>query len=265
MELLTKLLGSINGKSERQEPRTKSKIEWIDKATFMVGGHKITMDYEHGGSKRKSGQSDFTMMKSRSFLDQYLAHEGEDFKHILELGVYQGGSFVFLNEVFQPARIAAIELSQVPIPALDRYINEQDGRAKLYYGTSQDDEDRLNDIVKHYFDEELDLVVDDASHFYAQTKASFRATFPKLRPNGLYIIEDWSWSFFDGYQEPEHPWAAHASLANLAIDLMEELALGNGLAEFTVSEHMIKIRRTQQVGQPVFSKQNRRGREYNLI
>jgi hypothetical protein len=137
-------------------------LTWVDGATFSVGGHKITMDYEYGGSKRESGQSDFTMMKSRTFLDQYLAHEGEEFKHILELGVYQGGSFVFLNEIFRPESISGIELSEVPIPALDKYISEQQGRANLYYGTSQDNEVRLAEIIESDFDGRLDLVVDDA-------------------------------------------------------------------------------------------------------
>ncbi|MDR6587383.1 class I SAM-dependent methyltransferase [Agrobacterium tumefaciens] len=244
---------------------SRPKLTWVDGATFSVGGHKITMDYEYGGSKRASGQSDFTMMKSRSFLDQYLAHVEEDFKHILELGVYQGGSFVFLNEVFQPERISGIELSEVPIPALDKYISERQGRANLYYGTSQDNESRLAEIIEHDFGGRLDLVVDDASHFYNQTKVSFRAAFQKLRPGGLYIIEDWSWSFFDDYQAPDHPWSEHHSLANLSIDLMEEMALGSMIAEVIVSPHMIKIRRSGEKSAPVFVKENRRGREYKLI
>jgi len=245
--------------------KSRSKVTWHDKATFSVGGHRITMDYEYGGSKRKSARSDFTMMKSRSFLDQYLKHEGEDFKRIFELGVYQGGSFVFLNEVFKPRKIAAVELSEVPIPALDTYIEAQQGRAKLYYGTSQDNEAKLAEIVEADFGGELDLVVDDASHFYDQTKASFRTLFPKLRPGGLYIIEDWSWSFFDSYQAPDHPWAEHHSLANLAIDLMEEMALAKMIESFEVSPHMIKIRRSTKPSQPVFQKTSRRGREYNLM
>ncbi|UXT48823.1 class I SAM-dependent methyltransferase [Agrobacterium tumefaciens] len=245
--------------------KSKSKVTWHDRATFSVGGHRITMDYEYGGSKRKSQQSDFTMMKSRSFLDQYLVHEGEDFKRILELGVYQGGSFVFLNEVFKPRKITAVELSEVPIPALDTYIEAQKGRAKLYYGTSQDDEAKLAEIVETDFGGELDLVVDDASHFYDQTKASFRTLFPKLRPGGLYIIEDWSWSFFDSYQASDHPWAEHGSLANLAIDLMEEMALSTSMESFEVSPHMIKVRRSKKPSSAVFQKSSRRGREYSVI
>jgi len=38
----------------------------------------------------------------------------------------------------------------------------------------------------------IDLVVDDASHQFAATLASFEMLFPRLRPGGLYVIEDWS-------------------------------------------------------------------------
>ena len=217
------------------QPRPSAEMEWLDHGTFSVGGHKITMDYEYGGSKRKSAESDFTMMKSKSFLAQYLQHQGEDFSRILELGVYQGGSFVFLDQVFAPSRISAVELSAVPILALDSYVAGSNGRAKVHYGTSQDDVGRLTQIIDTDFGGQLDLVVDDASHFYDQTKASFKVAFPKLRPGGLYIIEDWSWSFFGDYQAPDHPWASRHSLPNLAIDLMEEMALCGTIEDFTVA------------------------------
>jgi predicted O-methyltransferase YrrM len=249
----------------RFAPQRGAKIEWLDKATFTVGGHKITMNYEYGGSKRKSEQADFTMMKSRTFLTQYLQHQGEDFRRILELGVYQGGSFVFLDQVFNPDRISAVELSTVPIPALDTYVKERRGRAHVHYGTSQDDVQRLSEIIENDFGGQLDLVVDDASHFYDQTKASFKVAFPRLRPGGLYIIEDWSWSFFKDYQSPDHPWAEHHSLANLAIDLMEEMALGDTMSDVTVSPHMIKIRRSEAKGAEIFQSTARRGRNYQLI
>ncbi|GAC1040836.1 class I SAM-dependent methyltransferase [Rhizobium sp. No.120] len=243
----------------------RAKLEWLDDATFAIGGNKITLNYEHGGSKRKSTQSDFTMMKSRSFLTQYLQHEGEDFRRILELGVYQGGSFVFLDQVFRPDKISAVELSEVPIPALDAYVQKRNGRASVHYGTSQDDAKRLAEIVERDFGGQLDLVVDDASHFYDQTKESFKVAFPRLRPEGLYIIEDWSWSFFKDYQSPDHPWAGHHSLANLAIDLMEEMALGDTMGEVTISPHMIKVRRSKARGAEIFKTTSRRGRQYQLI
>ena len=40
---------------------------------------------------------------------------------------------------------------------------------------------------------EVDVVIDDATHASPHQQAAFRAFFPKLRPGGLYIIEDLRW------------------------------------------------------------------------
>ena len=51
---------------------------------------------------------------------------------------------------------------------------------------------RLAEIVDEAFgDEPLDLVVDDCSHRYKPSRASFNELFPRLRPGGVYVIEDW--------------------------------------------------------------------------
>ena len=35
-------------------------------------------------------------------------------------------------------------------------------------------------------------MIDDASHLLAESRSSFESLFPRLRPGGLYIIEDWN-------------------------------------------------------------------------
>jgi hypothetical protein len=49
-------------------------------------------------------------------------------------------------------------------------------------------------VDDHLAGRPLDLVVDDASHLVGPTRASFNTLFPRLRPGGFYIIEDWSWA-----------------------------------------------------------------------
>ena len=202
------------------------------------------------------------MMKTRGFLDHYLEHTGESFAHILEIGVYQGGSYVFLDQLFKPRKLTAVELVTQPIPALDAYVAREPDRTKLHYGVSQDDEAALGTIIDTDLGGTIDLVVDDASHFYDQTKASFRVAFPKLRAQGLYIIEDWSWSFQAPYQEPDHPWREVHSLANLVVDLMEEMELRHLIEEIKISPHMIKIRKSSAPTTAVFTSSARRGRAY---
>jgi hypothetical protein len=77
-------------------------------------------------------------------------------------------------------------------------------RLKTYWGIDQGDRAALCEIVGREFDGPIDLVIDDASHVYGPTRASFETLFPYLRQGGLYIIEDWQWSY------SEHPPASLA-------------------------------------------------------
>ena len=61
------------------------------------------------------------------------------------------------------------------------------------YGVDQGDEATLLALLdRHLGPEPLDLVVDDASHYLTPTLTSFHVLFPRLRPGGLFVIEDWS-------------------------------------------------------------------------
>ncbi len=246
----------------------RNPLKWIDATSFEVGGNRITMDYAHGGSKRASVNNNFTIMKSREFLTHYLELVGGNYKKVLELGVYQGGSFVFLDGILRPDKISAIEISDVPIPALDGYVAKNKGRAIVHYCTSQDDVAALQRIVADDFNGELDLVVDDASHFYEPSRVSFQTLFPKLRPGGMYIIEDWTWSFQAQFQGEDAPWTKQNSLANLVIDLMEEMAVAPLIENIEICSPLIKIRRSsEKLRGPatVLTQTARRGREIGLL
>lgn len=242
-----------------------ARLNWKTDSEFEIGGYTMTMDYAHGGSKLKSEDHKFLLMKSKNFLNHYTSLVPAKCKKILELGVYQGGSFVFLDQLLKPERISAVELSATPIPALDRYVSTNAGRARLYYGTSQDDVERLREIVSQDFHGQLDLVVDDASHFYEQTKTSFTTLFPLVRPGGLYIIEDWCWSFQDDFQDQNHPWHPVTSPVNLVVDLLEDMTRSNLIADVHVTRELLKIRRTNAAQGKVFVTQGRRGRTYNPL
>jgi predicted O-methyltransferase YrrM len=133
------------------------------------------------------------IMKSRPLLERYLALLAElRPSRIVELGVHAGGSTALINEVARPERLIAIEIDPEPPPGLVRSLEEEQDRAvRLCCGVDQSDRPRLDAIVAEHLDGSLDLVIDDASHRYLPTLASFEALFPLLRPGGLYVIEDW--------------------------------------------------------------------------
>lgn len=94
-------------------------------------------------------------------------------------------------------------------------------RIRTYWKTNQADKARLRTIVETEFDGPLDLVIDDASHLYRQTRASFEALFPLFVPGGLYIIEDWAWDHWREFSSPDHPWTGEEPLTRLVVELIE--------------------------------------------
>ena len=92
----------------------------------------------------------------------------------------------------------------------------------VHFGTSQCDNEMLKQIVQGELADELDLVVDDASHTYEETRASFEFLFPLLSPGGIYVVEDWSWAHHPDYQSPDAPFSQRRALSNL---LFEQIML----------------------------------------
>jgi predicted O-methyltransferase YrrM len=138
----------------------------------------------------------FSIVKDPTGIETYLEmverFQGENF---VELGISFGGSVALTALVAPPRKLAAVDLKTDRVEALDELIAERGlgERVRLHYGVDQADRDRLAAILDEEFgDEPLGLVIDDASHHLDETRASFETLFPRLRPGGLFVIEDWN-------------------------------------------------------------------------
>lgn len=144
---------------------------------------------------------DFLVLKTPGMVDRMaqLADELRP-KTVFELGIFTGGSVVLYSELFAPSRLIAIDIAPETMPNLGHYVRRRHDRAiSLHLGVNQADRPRLAEIcARDLAGEPLDLVIDDASHFLFETRESFRELFPRLRPGGAYIIEDWGWSHWPG-------------------------------------------------------------------
>ena len=115
--------------------------------------------------------------------------------NMVELGVDQGGSTSYFLKLYQPRRLLAVELSESPLPKLNDFLAEHDPekRVSLVCGVDQADLVAIPQLVDKLFQGyDLDVVIDDASHVLDTTTQSFEMLFPRLRPGGIYVIEDWS-------------------------------------------------------------------------
>jgi hypothetical protein len=225
---------------------------------------------------RPSTSDAFTIAKNEPYLRVYedLASTFSP-RSILELGIFQGGSYVLLDKLFKPRRMSAVEISPQPVAPLLRYVADKDGRF-VHFSTSQSDRETLKRIVQNELADELDLVADDASHTYEQTKASFEVLFPLLQPGGIYVIEDWSWAHAPGYQAPAAPFSKRHALSNLLFEQIMLLGSTSLISEIRVWRFMYLIRKAESAirgrdmapsgeGASIFDQILSRDRKWSLI
>lgn len=111
--------------------------------------------------------------------------------NLLEVGLLHGASSIFWHQLFQPSRMVCVDLFG-PKLTLEKYRNEWClGVIRPHYGVDQADKRALTEILDREFDGPIDFMIDDASHLYGPTRATFETVFPRMRPGGVYVIEDW--------------------------------------------------------------------------
>lgn len=185
------------------------------------------------------GENCFGFHKGRLLVEEYL-----DFfrsfpidrpRHLLELGLFDGGSVPFWFELLKPDKHVGIDLQdREDSPYFRAYVEERNlsERIETHWRTNQADPVRVGEICEAAFGPEcLDLVIDDASHFYEETRASFEILFPRLRAGGLYIIEDWAWFHWRGIEEG---WREKRPLTHLIHELSEAIGSSRSVIDTMV-------------------------------
>lgn len=171
-------------------------LEWRNDREFSVAGVKFECA-PLGDYSGKTTSERFLLLKDRGSIEQYATvFRGEQPKNILEFGIFQGGSPALFALWFEAQKFVGIDIAE-PIPAFDEFCRTHPvgNRISTYYRTSQDDRPKVEDIVRREFgNAPIDLIIDDASHYYEYTRATFEIAFPLLRPGGTYVIEDWGWA-----------------------------------------------------------------------
>ncbi len=201
-------------------------IEWrADRAVL----HDLTFRLEHVRSDAwDGGDQHFRFYKVKHLVDQYAAffkrHPDFTPQHVFELGIYHGGSVAFWHELLAPSRLVAIDiLDREDSAYFTQWVQSRSlqGRVKTQWRTDQTDKAELRRLVNRELAGRLDLVIDDASHLYSQTKTTFETLFPYCKPGSFYIIEDWAWDHWAGFGDPAHAWAGEQRLTQLVIELVE--------------------------------------------
>jgi len=204
----------------------KKKVVWEEENILSVNNIRFYIMQSLLDKQRVESTCDqFFLYKPAWLVKKYMKIlDAIPTKNVMEIGILKGGSSAFYHAYCNPEKLVAIEYQDQPVAALQEYIKKKKclNKLKPYYGVNQADE-RVKDILKDEFpNRDIDVVVDDASHMYEETKRSFNMIFPYIRKGGMYIIEDWSWAHapHDLWQKADGKWSDKPALTNLIFEII---------------------------------------------
>ena len=97
---------------------------------------------------------------------------------LLEIGVQSGASLRMWKQYFPKAQIYGLDYFDVsPM---------EEDRIKIVQGQQKDKEV----LEKVLLNGPFDIIIDDGSHQNVDIMASFEYLFPRMKPGGIYVIED---------------------------------------------------------------------------
>ena len=188
-------------------------------------------------------EGEFGIYKPRSLVERHaeLIEELEP-QNIFELGIFGGGSTLFFAELARPRMLVAIDRlplwqvkSRIETCAADSGLADA---VRIFGEVDQADRGRLREIADDAFDgAALDLVFDDCSHMYGPTLASFNELFPRVRPGGIYVIEDWGWAHTPVGSTDEEMFPGQVPLTRLLFEITLAMASVPGLITEVAIEH----------------------------
>ena len=118
---------------------------------------------------------------THSYIEKYYDRAFESFVGrknltILEIGVHEGESLELWNAYFHCAKIIGIDKAPVNYTPSSDIITVIHGKSSRV--------ETFKDITN------IDIVIDDGSHKVIDQVTTFNILYPRLNPNGNYIIED---------------------------------------------------------------------------
>ena len=237
----TRLLDRLAGKAQSRFP-----LRWIDDQTLAVDDLTFTLR-TWGFESLVSGGRDFVLLKDRPFIEEYVRlFSGESVARVLEFGVYHGGNILLMHKGFGASRVVGIDLRPRET-ALTDYL----AQARLtesvvpHFYTSQADRAAVTKIIEEDFSgQEIDVVIDDASHLFSLTREAFNIAFPYLKPGGLYVIEDWGWAHWRDAPWQTDLWFDQPALSNLVFELIMACTSSREIISgVEVSPYLVAVRK----------------------
>lgn len=227
--------------------RENNKAVYISDNLAKVAG--ISFRFSTTDYSLSTNDSSVALLKPKGFLQyfEYLIFEN-NVKNVVEFGIFEGGMGVFLTSLKKDLRYLGFDISS-PVVGLQNFLNchgDIGQRVITHFNVGQNDS-RVPKLIDDFLEgEQLDLIIDDASHQYFETQKAFELSFPILKEGGCYVIEDWGWLHWGGYEIPVH-WKHSQALTKLVFKLVMLCASNPEIiAEINVFPSMVIIKKGKQ-------------------
>ncbi len=202
----------------------------------------LTFVVNAAAQKMATAPDTFVLHKTERTIEFYRELAARRPRQILELGMRDGGSMVLWDKLFEPNVLVGLDTRGKPIEALEAYRAERP-HIRTYYGRNPDKRGGIMATRENFQKDGPDLIIDDASHRYEETRTTFENLFPLLQPGGTYVVEGWNWAHRPGAQNPGHPAWERKSLANMIFELTL-LSISNRVIEHVlVKEGFFAVRK----------------------
>ena len=161
---LTRYIPSTLGKSNNELPFEQITV-----------GRGLNEGYTEGGTDKNS---------YHSYIENFYEKEFEPYKEskidLLEIGIETGGSLKLWKEYFLNSKsVVGVDISDEKI---DQRYKNIDGII-MHFGDAYDEK-----FSKKF--KQFDIIIDDGPHTLESQLKSIKFYLPKLKQNGLFIIED---------------------------------------------------------------------------
>jgi len=120
------------------------------------------------------------------FYEEHIKSFKEKDINLLEIGTWKGGSTASFFHYFKKAKIICLDINfkfEFYSKRID-YFNCNTSLSK--------DLNKLDDFLIKKKVKDFDIIIDDGSHIYSEILNNFEIFFKKVKPGGIYIIEDFN-------------------------------------------------------------------------
>ena len=90
-----------------------ARIHWVNDEKLSVGDTLFSLSSDRSEGV-KIEPDEFALVKTRSMIEAFIREAPERVENVIDLGIFKGGSVLFLQEMFHPRRLVGLDLYELP-------------------------------------------------------------------------------------------------------------------------------------------------------